>query len=262
MLRRRLDRRKWERSQSREVPNRHRERGISLDKPANQIEGADPHPITHFTSISGDGKPNNHDKCDCSRNGNKKLMECLAFGVAVFACLGTIWQAYVANDTESQTLRAYLGPENASFHLACIHCTKQPDGTVLGANEIDYTVKNYGSTPAYTPVSCGWSAAPIYKGPLAREDVAQAVSFCNNPKNQVIQSTIWPQEPVSYVRQIPDASYILNVRSHAARLLVLGRLKYRDAFGRPRETWFCKEYIYDGDDIFIGCQGDNIPPDK
>jgi hypothetical protein len=88
-----------------------------LSNPADKDEDSGPGQGGGEASLAPpspiDPKENNP-QTDNSSNGSEKRhhtsLEKTAFGIAIIAAIGTIWQAYVANDAEHRNLRAYLVP--------------------------------------------------------------------------------------------------------------------------------------------------------
>ena len=157
----------------------------------------------------------------------------IGFGVAVLAVIATAWQAYVANDSEKRSLRAYMGlhapadgqivsnfapPARASFHLI---------------------PKNHGQTPAYFATQEIGSG--VYSYPLPKtfaypiEEVAtlpnRLTIFPGDLDSAGINSTWNRPLTADEFASIKDAS--------TNRLYTWGTIKYKDAFGYWHYTNFC-----------------------
>ncbi len=162
-------------------------------------------------------------------------------------------QADTAVDAEHQQLRAYLGPVHDSFWMSCLSCDPQIPGKIGHEFEIaatpdslDYSLKNYGPTPAKGPAICIHLDA-VGTGESADNKANNFLAGCLRPYRLPWSSsltrvpTMWPgderKQQVSGGDFIEAANRIARQRADA---YVFGVIIYWDIFNTQHHTFICR----------------------
>jgi len=158
-----------------------------------------------------------------AENRRHTLLEKIAFGIAVLAAAGTGYQAYVASDNETRSLRAYLGFTGSPE----IH--KDLGVWILG-------VKNGGLTPAHDitgKLNMAWKA-----GVNRVEDDFSFDDFPNQWSDFQSAGYLLPQGTLSLKFALRHLDIIEQSKTGAVLLIVYGHVDYRDVFNVKQNCQF------------------------
>lgn len=147
--------------------------------------------------------------------------------IALLAAGFTGWQAYIAKDTETRQLRAYIAIESTDI-------PKIEEGTTLHINAI---MENLGQTPAY---NAGWiSGINVMKYPLPEEIGNDTCTHVMNlPKRS--KWVIAKKAFVEKIRPAPfNAAEVKDIKEGKAAVYFHGRVCYEDIFQEVHHTDFC-----------------------
>ncbi|HEY4835029.1 MAG TPA: hypothetical protein VII07_10245, partial [Bradyrhizobium sp.] len=161
---------------------------------------------------------------DASQTGerNHTLLEKIAFGVAVLAAAGTGYQAYVANDAEMRTLRAYIGLSDPAIEKI--------------ENVWTIEAMNGGQTPARNVaghLNMAWK-----EGDKA---VPKDFSFMDYPGSVgdfASVTNILPQKSGKLKFALRNLDIIEKSKAGDVLLIVYGHIDYDDIFGKRRTCEF------------------------
>ena len=171
------------------------------------------------------------------------LVAVISFFVAVSAAVGTVYQAYIANDSEVRSLRAYVAPKSVVF---------DPDSVRL---EID----NVGQTPAVAVrVFSNWEPRPLNQ----RADFCRVFTFPERHQCPGGASAVYllPHGPVNTGNLLCDAIRpdALNAENRRADLVLYGQISYRDIFGKRRVTTLC-DFVGPDGGVYCDCHNELDP---
>jgi hypothetical protein len=163
-----------------------------------------------------------------------------------------------AEDTARRQLRAYIGPEYESFMICCPECTGRTfpcDGLPPGNNVI-YSIRNYGQTPAHRAVACGNFGPHTDKSAIPYRN--SLFTDCTETlADSSIIPTIFPQEKRRTYAVIQRTDLMKDVISGVYPGYFFARIIYRDIFDAPHNTYLCRRYIPSPTGfIFEGCGTD------
>jgi type II secretory pathway pseudopilin PulG len=132
--------------------------------------------------------------------------------IAVLAFLVAAWQAYIANDTEKRTLRAYVGI--VDHHIENV--------ALDGAPHVQVMIKNFGSTPASNVTY--WIASKFDRYPKPIDLPVQPFK----PDKVVL----FPTDGFTATFDIGALNKVdmAGLNEGSRRLYVYGEIDYRDAF--------------------------------
>ncbi len=236
--------------------SKNRELGLNQVSDAKQQHRANGIPSSLTPEKNSPTSGDDHSKPQKTKH---TLLEKAAVLMAVIAVFATIWQGWLALDTERRSLRAYLGVLPPT--LQCPDCANAlyqdpSSGPVLTPNLLTFVVKVVGQTPAYDVHVRHVDWEPItYIAPyqFGNKFVAHP-NFAN-----VIESrtTILPSDTAPF-RVAIQVAYFRPAKFEGGRLLVYGGFDYQDIFGKTWTKEFC--FIYKGagaQDTFTTCPEHN-----
>lgn len=177
----------------------------------------------------------------------------LLFVMAYTVITTLIW--ITSRDTERRQLQAYVGlhrGDNWVINIRCKDCDGLPSTPLpktlierRDRDQLDFTLKNFGLTPAFRPRSCGMiEATALGSAGISVPRIREIFSDCEK-RTDISLSTIWPGEERPYVALFTDkmADAIWKARIGQANAFVVGFIEYEDAFGKSHRTYICYEYL-------------------
>jgi hypothetical protein len=178
----------------------------------------------------------------------------LAFFASASAATFSGMQTRANAEGQRRSLRAYVGTDTKGFRLQCGSCETGALRPEKGPNPfykddfIVIAVRNSGQTPAYDlSVKGSWKELRFGE-PLPKDfdypdvnDPYPDSSMALNPNDTAPAGQTLTPENITMVKR---------ARNHQATIYFYGEINYRDVFGKPRVSPFCR--IYDPD---IGDQG-------
>jgi hypothetical protein len=207
----------------------------------------------HTGPDTGHHQPNPHHR-------KHTWVEKIAVAFAALAFGASAWQGYVARDTESRQLRAYLGVDHIEV-VCCKIIDEQRRAGFVTANSIKIFVKNSGQTPASDvrvralyaeypyddpfPQNINFTA-PQSSGPPGIFPFIEASFYMLAGQVRFFNS---PAEPIATMRIQERLSYGV----------IYGHVEFTDAFNARRIVNFCRIYRITtvADDEFGECPQHN-----
>lgn len=152
-------------------------------------------------------------------------------------------QADTAMDTESQQLRAYVGPIFNSFKFT--HRPPECESSVPAGGEIEqhtlfcYRFKNYGTTPARRARACGDIFALERE---SRDAINMIASRCPLHATPPSIGTVWPGEERATRSPRNAGEKIDDILASNKDIFVFFVIVYHDIFRVPHHTFICRAF--------------------